>query len=144
MRINKTNLYKKASDLYLSKMVLHELGIISFSFPTIADYHTGPANMTRAKCKAEYVVGVADCVDVTEEMKTTDEIRVTKYEEQVDVQEGLDVQGLPGGLDAIVDGACADGVEAEGGAHHRQGVCQTHADAGVVCEAPSAGPGRQV
>ena len=30
----------------------------------------------------------------------------------------MDVQGLPGGLDAVADDACADGVEAEGGAHH--------------------------
>ena len=78
------------------------------------------------------------------EVQEKEEDKQEDKEEQVDVQEGLDVQGLPGGLDAIVDGACADGVEAEGGAHHRQGVCQTHADAGVVCEAPSAGPGRQV
>ena len=76
------------------------------------------------------------------EVQEKEEDKQEDKEEQVELQEGLDVQGLPVGLDAIVDGACADGVEAEGGAHHRQGVCQTHADAGVVCEAPSAGPGR--
>ena len=43
-----------------------------------------------------------------------------KQEEQADVQEELDVQGLPGSLYAVVDDACADGVEAEGSAHHRQ------------------------
>ena len=30
-------------------------------------------------------------------------------EEQVEVQEGPEVQGLPGGLDAVADDACADG-----------------------------------
>ena len=32
----------------------------------------------------------------------------------------MDVQGLPEGLDAVAADACADGVEGEGGAHHRQ------------------------
>ena len=36
--------------------------------------------------------------------------------EQVEVKQGLEVQGLPGGLDAVAVDACADGVEAEGDA----------------------------
>ena len=37
-------------------------------------------------------------------------------EEQVEVKEGLEVQGLPGGLDFVAVDACANGVEAEGDA----------------------------
>ena len=36
--------------------------------------------------------------------------------EQVKVKEGLEVQGLPEGLDVVAVDACADGVEAEGDA----------------------------
>ena len=47
--------------------------------------------------------------EVREEEKQEDK-------EQVEVQEGLEVQGLPGGLDVVAVEACADGVEAEGDA----------------------------
>ena len=47
--------------------------------------------------------------EVREEEKQEDK-------EQVEVQEGLEVQGLPGGLDVVAVETCADGVEAEGDA----------------------------
>ena len=76
----------KASDLYLSKRAMQELGIISISFPTIADHHTGRANMTRAKCNTDYRVGVADCVDVTEGKESNAEHVMTgSIDSQLDI-----------------------------------------------------------
>ena len=48
--------------------------------------------------------------------KEVREARKKEDEEQVEVQEGPEVQGLPGGLDVVAVEACADGVEAEGDA----------------------------
>ena len=41
--------------------------------------------------------------------KEVREARKQEDEEQVEVQERPEVQGIPGGLDAVADDACADG-----------------------------------